>query len=162
RAREIGADQVADWSMMVGSERLSPRDSAGEAVPWDPGDPVSLSFRWAAGSPVRPASAGLLPGLRVDGSTLGYGAGGRWALFRMIRARAASARLLATAPDRVAHTLAFPAITLALPQPARATTIGGAAPGEALLFVRVEVLHPGTGAPLVLPPFPSAAPALDR
>ncbi|HYW07427.1 MAG TPA: hypothetical protein VE913_10745, partial [Longimicrobium sp.] len=123
---------------------------------------VSLAFRWAAGSPVRPAAAGLAPGLRVDGSTLGYGAGGRWALFRLIRARAASARLLASAPDRVAHTLAFPATTLALPQPARATSIGGAAPGEALLFVRVEVLHPGTGSPLVLPPFPSAAPALDR
>jgi hypothetical protein len=62
----------------------------------------------------------------------------------------------------VAHTLAFPATTTAVPQPARATSIVGAVPGEALLFVRVEVLHPGTGAPLVLPPFPSAAPALDR
>jgi len=162
RGREIGADQVADWSMMVGSERLSPRDSAGEATPWDPGDPVSLAFRWAAGSPVRPSAAGLAPGMRVDGSTLGYGAGGRWALFRLIRSRAASPRLLATSPDRVAHTLAFPATTTAVPQPARATSIVGAVPGEALLFVRVEVLHPGTGSPLVLPPFPSAAPALDR
>jgi type VI secretion system protein ImpL len=158
RGREVGADQVAGWGMQVGTERLAPRDSAGTAAGWSPGEVVSLAFRWAEGSPVRPAAAGLPAGARADGATLGFAYGGSWALLRLLRARAAPPRLLTAPPERVAHTLAFAARTAAAPQPAGAA--GGPAPGDALLFVRVEVLDPATGRALVLPAFPTAAPPL--
>ncbi len=160
RAREIGADQVADWSLQVGDDRLTPRDSAGAAAGWSPGEGVALAFRWAAGSPVRPSPTGLPAGARADGATLGYAYGGSWSLLRLLRARAAPPRLLSASPERVAHTLAFAAATVAAPQPVRVAATGGAAPGEALFFVRVDVLDPATGRALVLPGFPTTAPAL--
>jgi type VI secretion system protein ImpL len=156
RAREVGADQVAEWSMQVGTMRLVPRDSAAASgAPWSPGEPVTLAFRWAAGSPVRPSAAGLPWGGRTDGTTLWYGYGGDWSLLRLMAVRAANPR------ERLGTTLSLPARTVAAPLHARAAVPGDAVPGDALLFVRVRVLDPATGRPLALPRFPFAAPALD-
>jgi type VI secretion system protein ImpL len=152
RGREAGADQVAEWAMQVGSERLTPRDPAGAAAGWSPGEPVALAFRWAAGSPVRPAAEGLAWGGQTDGTTLRFGYGGEWPLLRLLAARSANPR------ERGARTLAFPARTVAAPQPGHAPA---AAPGDALLFVRVRVLDPATRRTLDVPRFPAAAPPLD-
>lgn len=153
RSRETGADQVAEWAMQVGATRLSPRDSA--AAGWSPGESVGLSFRWAQGSPVRPAAAGLPRGAASDGTTLTYGYGGEWALLRLLVSRGANPR------ERAGYTLAFPARTVAAPQAGGAAPTAGAAPGDALLFVRVQLLDPATRRPLALPRFPIAAPPLD-
>jgi type VI secretion system protein ImpL len=148
--REAGADQVAGWQLRVGDETLTPRDSAGAALPWSPGTPVWALFRWADGSLVRPTAAGLPWPARVDGAQLGYGYGGTWGLLRMLRARGT------TGP---AHTLSFPATVVPAPIHApRATP--GAGPESALLFVRVRVMDPATGRERVLPAFPTEAPAL--
>lgn len=156
RGREAGADQVAEWSMQVGNDRLTPRDPAGTAAGWSPGEAVTLAFRWASGSPVRPAAAELAWGARTDGTTVWYGYGGEWSLLRLLAARAANPR------ERGGYTLAFPARTVAAPQPARAAATGGALPGDALLFVRVRVLDPATRRPLDVPRFPIVAPPLDE
>jgi len=148
--RESGADQVAGWQLRVGGESLSPRDSAGAALPWSPGTPVWALFRWADGSPLRPSAAGLPWPARVDGAQLGYGYGGGWGLLRLLRARAASG---------AAHTLAFPATVVPAPLHAPQAT-PGAGPAAALLLVRVHLADPSTGRERVLPPFPFEAPAL--
>jgi type VI secretion system protein ImpL len=148
--RESGADQVAGWQLRVGDRSLSPRDSAGAALPWNPGTPVWGLFRWADGSPLRPSTAGLPWPARVDGAQLGYGYGGTWSLLRLIRARGT------TGP---AHTLAFPATVVTAPIHAPQAT-PGAGPGSALLFVRVRLMDPATGRERVMPAFPFDAPAL--
>jgi type VI secretion system protein ImpL len=148
--RESGADQVAGWQLRVGDRSLTPRDSAGAALPWSPGTPVWGLFRWADGSPLRPSAAGLPWPARVDGAQLGYGYGGTWALLRLVRARGT------TGP---AHTLAFPATVVTAPIHAPQAT-PGAGPGSALLFVRVRLMDPATARERVMPTFPSEAPAL--
>lgn len=148
--REAGADQVADWRLRVGDRVLTPRDSAGSALPWSPGTPLWALFRWADGSPFRPSAAGLPWPARVDGAQLGYGYGGTWGLLRLIRARGTAGP---------AHTLAFPATVVTAPVHAPQAT-PGAGPGSALLFVRVRLMDPATGRERVMPGFPSEAPAL--
>lgn len=147
RDREEGADQVAGWQLRVGDASLTPRDTAGAALPWSTGAPVWGLFRWADGSPVRPSAAGLPWPARADGAQLAWGYGGEWGLLRLLRARVASGP---------AHTLAFPAALTAAP----GTTLHPDAPRDALLFVRVRLADPATGQAKVLPPFPTEAPAL--
>lgn len=149
REREAGADQVAEWGMRIGQASLTPRDSAGASLPWSPGAPVWVTFRWAEGSPVRPAPADLPHGARASGPLLTYGAGGNWALLRMLRARGVSG-----APQ----TLAFGATTVATPPAVPRSTPGQGIPGPALLLVRVRLYDPVSGRERVLPPFPTEAP----
>lgn len=147
REREEGADQVAGWQLRVGDASLTPRDSAGAALPWSPGAPVWGLFRWADGSPVRPSAAGLPWPARADGAQLAWGYGGEWGLLRLLRARATPGG---------AHTLAFPSALVAAP----GTVLHPDAPRNALLFVRVRLADPVTGHAKVLPSFPTEAPAL--
>jgi type VI secretion system protein ImpL len=150
REREAGADQVAGWQLRVGDGDLTPRDTAGHGLPWNPGVVVWGIFRWADGSPVRPTAAGLpFPG-RVDGAQLSYGYGGHWGLLRLLRARSAPGP---------AHTLVFPTAVVRAPISVPQDT-PGTGPGAALLFVRVRLADPATGDDLVMPPFPTEAPAL--
>lgn len=150
RDREAGAEQVAGWRLRVGDADLTPRDSAGAVLPWSPGVTVWGIFRWADGSPLRPSAAGLAWPARVDGAQLSYGYGGSWGLLRLLRARAAPG---------AAHTLAFPASTIAAPLTVPQAT-PGAGTGSALLFIRVRLTDPATGRERVLPPFPTDAPPL--
>jgi type VI secretion system protein ImpL len=152
RAREAGGDQVADWTMEVGGARLSLRDTAA-AVEWSPGDPVRLGLRWAEGSPVRPAPAGLPWNARVRDRHLSVTWAGEWGMVRMLRQFAATPGELGVPPSRVRHTVALNVPTLA-----GDTTRGPAA----RVFVRVRLRNPAGGAEMVLPDFPTAAPALGR
>jgi type VI secretion system protein ImpL len=153
RAREAGGDQVADWTMEVGSARFTLRDTAGTAAEWSPGDPVRLNLRWAEGSPVRPSPAGLPWNARVHDRLLSVTWAGEWGLLRMLRQLAATPGELGVPPSRVRHTLALNVPTLA-----GDTTRGPAA----RVFVRVRLRNPAGGAEMVLPAFPATAPALGR
>jgi len=153
RAREAGGDQVADWTMEIGDTRLSLRDSAGAAADWSPGDAVRLWLRWAEGSPVRPAPAGLPANARVRDRLLSVAWAGEWGMLRMLRQLAATPGELGVPPSRVRHTLALNVPTLA------GDTVRGPA---ARVFVRVRLRNPAGGAEMVLPDFPTAAPALGR
>ncbi|HEX8213599.1 MAG TPA: type VI secretion protein IcmF/TssM N-terminal domain-containing protein [Longimicrobium sp.] len=153
RAREAGGDQVADWTMEIGDTRLSLRDSAGVAAEWSPGDAVRLGLRWAEGSPVRPSPAGLPANARVRDQLLSVTWAGEWGMLRMLRQFAATPGELGVPPSRVRHTVALNVPTLA------GDSVRGPA---ARVFVRVRLRSPAGGAEMVLPDFPTAAPALGR
>lgn len=153
RAREAGADQVADWTMEVGGTRLSLRDTAGTVAEWSPGNPVRLSLRWAEGSPVRPSPAGLPWNARVRDRLLSVTFPGEWGMLRMLRQFAATPGELGMPPSRVRHTVALNVPTVA------GDTLRGPA---ARVFVRVRLRDPAGGGEMVLPAFPAAAPALGR
>jgi type VI secretion system protein ImpL len=153
RAREAGGDQVADWTMEIGSTRLTLRDSAGAAAEWSPGDAVRLGLRWAEGSPVRPSPAGLPANARVRDRLLSFTWAGEWGMLRMLRQFAATPGELGVPPSRVRHTVALNVPTL----------VGDTTRGPAArVFVRVRLRSPAGGAEMVLPDFPATAPALGR
>ncbi|MBV9773144.1 MAG: hypothetical protein JO040_04305, partial [Gemmatimonadetes bacterium] len=140
RAREAGGDQIAAWTLDVGTTRLEPRGADSTAA-WSPGDPVRVFLRWATESPVTPAPG---PGARVSGRTATWVYGGGWALLRLLRQQAALPGEGGT--ERGRSTLRF-----ALPtQPS----------GEARVFLRLRLLNPKTGAEVAFPTFPTSAPTL--
>jgi hypothetical protein len=112
---------------------------------------VRLGLRWAEGSPVRPAPAGLPWNARARDRLLSVTWGGEWGMLRMLRQFAATPGELGVPPSRVRHTVALNVPTLA-----GDTTRGPAA----RLFVRVRLRDPARGTEMVLPVFPAAAPAL--
>ena len=152
RAREAGADQVAEWGMEVGAARLSLRDTAGAGADWRPGEPVRLTLRWAEGSPVRPAPTRLPWNTRVRERTLFYYFSGQWGLIRMLRQFAGTPGEVGAPPARIRHTLSFNVPTLT------GDTVAGPA---ARVFVRVRLRDPAGGAEMALPVFPTEAPPME-
>ncbi len=151
RGREAGADQIAAWSLDLGGFRLTPWDSAGSVVPWEPGAPARLGLRWATESALRPAPAGLR-GARVQDRTVTWAYGGEWALLRLLRQNAAPPAELGGSAGRARQTLRFQVATL---RGAPGDTLAGPA---ARVYVRLRLLHPDTREELAVPQFPSAAP----
>jgi type VI secretion system protein ImpL len=162
RAFERGGDQLVEWSALLGSDTIRLGEgSDGRTLTWRTGDPVSVRFRWASGSPRRPLPARggtLLDPLRIE-----FRHTGPWALLRLIAASTPSQEALRSVG--LSGSILEPGTLLfAVPtgmgsggDPA-STTSG---PAEmALLFVRIRLLDPASGQPLELPRFPVEAPAL--
>lgn len=157
RARERGGEQVAEWWLEVGADRLSPRDPDGTAAPWRAGDAVRLGVRWAADGPRRPVPSGLAAPGRVQDRAVSWSFGGDWALLQMLSVLGATGADLGASPARQRHTL-----TLSVPTVAAADADPAAVPERARVFVRVRLRDPATGAERALPAFPDHAPALTR
>lgn len=153
RARELGGDQVAAWSLDMGSFRLTPWDSAGSAIPGDVGVPVRLALRWASESELRPSSRGLPASAAVDGRSVGWAYGGDWALLRFLRENAAAPAEVGGSVARGRHTLRFQVNTL------RGAADSLAGP-PARVYVRVSLLDPDTRETYTMPTFPVSAPFL--
>lgn len=162
RSLERGADQLVEWAAQVGGETLRLGETPdARTVIWRPGEPVALQFRWASGSTRRPLSTA--GGVLLDASRIEFRHTGPWALLRLIAAAALTAESqrslgLPTGPLEPG-TLVF-----AVPTAGRVGAAGGApptGPGElSLLFVRIRLFDPVTGAALEFPRFPVQAPVL--
>ncbi len=151
RGREAGADQITAWSLDLGGFRLTPWDSAGSVVPWEPGVPARLGLRWATESELRPSAAGLR-GARVQDRTVTWAYGGEWSLLRLLRQNAAPPAELGGSAGRARQTLRFQVATL---RGAPGDTLAGPA---ARVYVRLRLLHPDTREELAVPAFPTSAP----
>jgi type VI secretion system protein ImpL len=155
RAREAGGDQVAAWSLDLGGFRLTPWDSAGSTVPWEPGAPARLALRWASESEVRPTPGAITRGGRVQDRTVTWAYGGEWGLLRLLRRSAAAPADLAVPAARARYTLRLDVPTLR--NVPGADTLAGP---PARVFVRLRLLHPETREEYTVPDFPSHAPFL--
>ena len=111
RADEVGADQVIEWKLASGSDRLTYPSPGGTPARWRPGLPVSLSLRWAKDGPWQPMFDATQPTLSGEHGVATWSASDEWALLRLARlhqmpvdASAASAgqapRMLLTLPVR--------------------------------------------------------------
>ena len=87
RAAEVGGEHIIDWSVRSGATAVG-AGAAGTQLVWKAGQPVLMSFRWAAGSPFRPKSAAASETAAVAGDTLTVAERGPWALLRLMKTRA--------------------------------------------------------------------------
>ncbi|HSU13837.1 type VI secretion protein IcmF/TssM N-terminal domain-containing protein [Longimicrobium sp.] len=154
RARERGGEQIAEWWLEVGGDRLTARDSVGAATPWRAGDAVRLGVRWAMDSPLRPVPTGLAAPGRVADRQVSWSFGGDWALLRLISTLGATGAELGSTPARQRHMLALSIPTVPV------VVDSTLSPERARVFVRVRLRDPVTGAERALPAFPPYAPAL--
>ncbi len=133
RAQEHGAEHIIDWSIRSGSGAVGA--SAGAApLAWKAGQPLLLSFRWAAGSPYRPKNAMASEAEAAAGDTLTLVERGPWALLRLLKSRAAPA---ASTGDGTLLRIALPT-----------QTIGGEPVRDTVLFLTASV---GAGSRSSLP-----------
>jgi hypothetical protein len=146
RSLEIGGNQVAEWSADVGAQHLTiDTPESARRGRWRSGDSVQVTLRWANGSTVVPVDAN---GGAVLNGGIRAGAGGRWALLRLLR------NFSGDASDGEPGQL----ITLGARMARRQQPSEPA--GTARVFVRIRLFHPDTKAELPLPNFPIAAPGV--
>ncbi|MBP2296073.1 type VI secretion system protein [Azospirillum rugosum] len=145
RGQEIGAEHIIDWSVRTGASAVGAAADA-EPLVWKAGQPVLLSFRWAAGSPYRPKSAAANAAEAAAGDTLTLVERGPWALLRLLKGRTAG-----SGAGRDGSVL-----RIALPT----QTIGGAPARDTVLFMAASVRVGGRpSAPLALPDLPARFPS---
>ncbi|KAA0682495.1 hypothetical protein DS843_07880 [Roseomonas genomospecies 6] len=121
-AQEVGAEHIIDWSIRSGAGSVGAASNGG-TLAWTPGQPVLLSFRWAAGSPFRPKGAAASEAAAAAGDTLTLVERGPWALLRLLKNRTPS-------PSRDGLLL-----RVALPT----QTIGGEAVRDTVLFLGASI-----------------------
>lgn len=90
RAQELGAEHIIDWSVRSGTSAVG-ASAGSDPLIWKAGQPLLLSFRWAAGSPYRPKNALASEAEAAAGDTLTLVERGPWALLRLLKGRSASA-----------------------------------------------------------------------
>ncbi|MCW2241053.1 type VI secretion system protein [Azospirillum canadense] len=145
RGQEVGAEHIIDWSVRSGNSAVGATTDA-EPLVWKAGQPVLLSFRWAAGSPYRPKSAAANAAEAAAGDTLTVVERGPWALLRLLKGRTA-----ASVAGRDGSVL-----RIALPT----QTIGGAPARDTVLFMAASVrVGARSSTPLVLPDPPARFPS---
>ncbi|PWC44228.1 hypothetical protein TSO221_18170 [Azospirillum sp. TSO22-1] len=145
RAAEVGAEHIIDWSVRSGASAIG-AGGGGNRLAWGVGQPILLSFRWAAGSPFRPKSAASGGAPAMAGDTLTVVEHGPWALLRLLKGRAQPG-----APPSEAGAL----VRMVLPT----ETIAGLPARDTVLFLAASVTANGKApAPLRLPDLPVAYP----
>lgn len=156
QSRERGAENIIDWTLTAGPNSLSSL-APKQLIRWTEGDPVVLGLRWAKDSPTQPMAA---PGLRVDAdgrATFTYS--GPWSLTHLILANKAPSGDLDRGED-----LSKPVLRFVVPTRTGVSEVDAlveeVATGEAVVYVRVQLLAPEGKSPLVIPKFPVSAPSL--
>ncbi|HWS85721.1 MAG TPA: type VI secretion system protein [Pyrinomonadaceae bacterium] len=156
REHEEGANQIADWTLDVGSTKYRYLDKQMDGR-WVVGEPVRLTLRWANDSPVVPADPGASPEFRARDRVVVFEYRDRWALLSMLtRQRPAPSDFSPYGVDAEASTLRFTIPTRATgnlynEQPDALRT------SLARVFMRLTLAAPGAKEPLAWP-FPAAAP----
>ncbi|SMH47059.1 type VI secretion system protein [Azospirillum agricola] len=146
RAREVGAEHIIDWSARSGTSSVGAGTGA-EPLLWKVGQPLMLSFRWAAGSPYRPRSAAASAAEAAAGDTVTMVERGPWALLRLVKGRGASGGEGGAAGASGSGGV----LRIALPT----QTIGGEPARDTVLFMAASVRAGTRGnAPLRLPDLP--------
>lgn len=133
RAQEHGAEHIIDWSIRSGTGAVGASAGAAPLV-WKAGQPLMLSFRWAAGSPFRPKNAMASEAEAAAGDTLTLVERGPWALLRLLKGRSAP----------TASTGEGTLLRIALPT----QTIGGEPVRDTVLFMTASF---GVGSRTTLP-----------
>ncbi|MFD1623366.1 type VI secretion protein IcmF/TssM N-terminal domain-containing protein [Azospirillum griseum] len=176
RPHESGGNQIIDWTMAVGDQRLT-RGGEVKSARWSPGLPVSVTLRWAKDAPVVPLSI-LSPDGTVEADrAITVSFGNRWSLLRLLQAQRPAPADLPKLTDPQPHTLKFSADTATVAVPGQPP--GGGAPaaaggpavakpvagGRTTVFLRVTLSTPNpdgkSKTARVMPVFPYAAPRLD-
>jgi type VI secretion system protein ImpL len=148
RRHEAGGNQIIDWQLEVGDQKVTSRDTMRRGR-WVLGDPVTLSLRWAKDAPIVPLAGTVDGEMRkvVFQETMG------WSMLRLLDANASSPADFDQLVDPAPQTLKFVVPT---------TGGSGNDPAQTRVFVRITLLTPDKKEPITLPTFPVRAPALDR
>lgn len=168
RPREVGGNQIIDWTMEIGGQRLVRRRDPRTAR-WRPGDPVAVSLRWAKDAPVEPLPSGGPDAPMLHDRTVTFSYSNRWSLVRAIEAHRSMPADFDRLTDPQPHTLRFVVPTAAVsPVPGAADGVPAVQPEEGdtvRVFVRLSVTSPVSDGKEkrrhVLPQFPHRAPAAD-
>jgi type VI secretion system protein ImpL len=152
REREVAANQIISWTLEVGGERITDRETESRKLRWTLGEPVRLSLRWASNGPLVPVDVKPRAALSVQDREVVYEYRNRWSLLAALTDNRITPRDLPSYTDEQPVTLALAVYTR--------PTAGGP-PGEipTQVFLRLTVLKPGTTETLDPPPtFPERAP----
>jgi type VI secretion system protein ImpL len=146
RARETGANQIAEWTTDIGDQHAV----MGAAVAtrrgrWQAGDDIQTSMRWATGSPLVPAEP-VPAGAALGDASITFESTGQWSLLRFLREYDSD-----TADPDGGQTLKFTVRTGRRGSSAEASSTARA-------YLRVRVYNPDTKAAIAVPHFPTAAP----
>jgi len=159
RDREIGANQIIEWSMSVGPNRVSSLDQKIVPRVWKYGDPVQVTMRWAKDSTYAPVAQTKVSALTVQDRSIVVGYKGGWSLLRLLYEWRALPQEFSGLSDSDPYTLMFQVPT----SPILAENAGEApAPRDAKAFISVHLTLPGQTALQTLPTFPVKAPHLDQ
>jgi type VI secretion system protein ImpL len=148
RADEVGADQVIEWKLASGSDALTYPGAAVPPLRWRPGQPVSLSLRWAKDAPWQPMFDTAQPTLSGEHGLATWSTSDTWALLRLVR--------LHLMPEDASLTSAglSPRLLLTVPVRDRNGMVQ-----IARMYMRVG--FGGAKAPQPIPDLPFAAPGYD-
>jgi type VI secretion system protein ImpL len=170
QAAEVQGNQVIDWTLVIGRQRLSLRD-APKPMRWEVGQPITLTLRLAKDGQATPLADPRQPALSVDGKTVTLRFADAWSLFNFIgRQRETEARsdgrsqLLRVEFPLLIETLPVLGSAPSAKSPATATPSGSAgmatAPeSRAKVYLRLTLSPPGKRNPLIWPvTLPTRAP----
>ncbi len=152
REREVAANQIIGWTLEVGGDRITDRETESRKLRWTLGERVRLSVRWASDGPLTPVIRVPKAGVSVQERTVVYEYTNRWALLAALSDNRAP---LSSYGDEQPVTLALAVYT----QPVDGSP---AAEAPTQVFLRLTVLAPGTTQTLDPPPFPERAPLSDE
>jgi hypothetical protein len=156
-----GGDQIAEWTLEVGSRSVrDPIAAPAAAVPWTYGDKVSLVIRFARDSPAVPApGAGvLLRGTSSDGRTVRFDFTGNWAMFQLLLARSISNESDALLLRDVTPTVLAVDVPVQ-PDPTKPPVTNSATVSSFELFMRLGTFQRGKTEALTVGMLPTQAPA---
>ncbi len=168
---EVLGNQVIDWTLVIGRQRLSLRDVP-KPLRWEPGQPITLTLRFAKDGQAVPQADPRQPALSVDGKTVTLRYADAWSLFNLIgRQRENEAR--GDGRSQLLR-LEFPLLMESLPALGTPTTAKGPTPtavvaasttpplaseSRAKVYLRLTLSPPGKRNPLIWPgPLPTRAP----
>ncbi len=156
---EVGGNQIIDWSLDVGRKKYNYHD--GElAGRWAIGEPMRLTLRWANNSPSVPSPDDTRESpMRVRDRVVTFDYTNRWSLLSLMLRQSAAGPDFTEGVDMEPYTLKFRVPTRQdgegpqnQPEPLRR--------GNAVVFMRMSLVAPGSKEPLILPPFPARAPKI--
>ncbi|WP_431854395.1 type VI secretion protein IcmF/TssM N-terminal domain-containing protein [Azospirillum sp.] len=164
RPKESGGNQIIEWLVAIGDQQML-RGSGTQAGKWSPGDPVTVTLRWAKDAPVVPVSIVGADGSVQPDRSIGFAYMNRWSLVRLLQVHRAPAADLPKLTDSRPHTLKFSADTTSAPVPGDPGPAKPPVAGKTSVFLRLGLSTPtpdGKGrTTFTLPSFPYGAPRLD-
>lgn len=150
RRRETGGNQIIEWQLEVGDQKLTARDTMKRGR-WVLGDPTRLVLRWAKDANIIPA-AETAEGVVYEDRKVTFEDTTRWSIFRFFRAHASASADFDQLIDPAPQTLKFTVPTM----------MTGDDPMQTRVFIRLTLLTADKKEPITLPVFPERAPTLDR
>jgi type VI secretion system protein ImpL len=157
----MNADHIIDWHLQIGDQSLRYYGSKEQPQGrWRYGDPLKLSLRWAKNAPWAPLVDGSPNSMRDEKHAVVYSDTSSWSLLRFLRHHAGTSTDFDQLIDLHPHTLGFAIAT-------KPVSVQSSKPYEVnqetwrtKAFIRVTLLSPDKKEQLVMPVFPTRAPAL--